>query len=144
MRLPKRFDLKTLLTIMAVLAAMLGSLTWRAITIRSEVARITKEGIGVVTYADGWLYLVVEDKAYLKLKKDINGDLYVSEKKKSPDEVAVMFEETAKQMKDLGAKEVQIQLIEEERLGPNLIEVRTTMYTDNLSKAVKVIPLRTN
>lgn len=142
MKFPKRFGLSTLLLLMLVIAAVLGLVTWRANRIRSEVTRINNEGIGHLTLADGWLFPVLGEESFLKLKKDINGGLHIAEKNETRDVVIAKFEQTAKQMRDLGAGEVEILYVEERRLQGEIVDVHTAVHTDNLKRAVTSISER--
>ena len=128
---------------MFVVAAVLGFVTWRANEIRSKVARLNREGIGHLTLSDGWFFPVTNERALLKLKKDINGGLHIAEKNESRDVVIAKLEETANQMRDLGAREVEILYVEERRLQGEIVDVHTSVHTDNLKRAVTSISERT-
>ena len=139
MKFPKRFGLSTLLLLMFVVAAVLGFVTWRANRLRSEVVRINKEGIGHLTLADGWLFPALGEESFLKLKKDINGGLHIAEKNEPRDVVIAKFEETAEQMRDLGADEVQILYTEERHHQGDTVDVLMVVHTDNMKRAVTSI-----
>ena len=143
MKFPKRFGLSTLLLLMFVFAAVLGYVTWRADEIRSRVARINKDDIGHLTLSDGWFFPKLSDRALLKLKKTLDGGLSIAGMNASRDVVIAKFEETAEQMRDLGAEEIQILLSEERRHQGETIDVLTVVNTDDLKRAVTSISERT-
>lgn len=143
MAIPKRYGLSTLLFLMLVVAAVFGFVAWRTNGMRSEVARINREEVGRLTLSDDWFFPKVKDRALLKLKKDIKGELYIAEKVEPKEVIVAKFEETANQMRQLGANEIQILYSEEREHEGEIVDVLTVVNTDNLSRAVTSIAERT-
>lgn len=137
MRIPKRFGLSTLLLFMFGVTAIFGFLAWRTNSLKAEVSRINKEGVGRLTLSKGWFWPVIDDEAYLRLKKDVSGGLHVAEKLEPQEAVLAKFERASKEMRELGVKEIEILYAEERQHQGTVVDVMRTIHTDDLKKSIE-------